>query len=162
MIIITSGSYWKEEFKNKYRGILAFNEAMDRGTPDKIIFSEDFISERIETLGVSRELYMKKTIEELKPFISVKDEKIKLIFDDCSFCQINIITILGYLDFIGYKEKVELEYLTEKKQFIGNTMIDVEGYYKIYLDVLRKKKIIEIKGEEILNRGIRAYIEKLS
>lgn len=162
MITITSGSYWKEYFKEKYTDILAFNEAMDRGTPDKIIFSEEFIEERIKTLGVSRELYLKKTIEELRPLIDIKDEKVKLIFDDCSFCQINIITILGYLDYVGYKEKIDLEYLTEEKQTIRSTKIDVKGYYKVYLDVLIDKKVIEIEGKTILTKGVKEYIEKLS
>ena len=107
-INITCGQIANNYYSKKYKDevFIPFNEAMNKGNPKDDIFSEEFILERIKTHNTTREEYLSKMNE----ILSLKDEinnyEITCWFGDDDFCQINLLTLLGYLDQINYKKEI--------------------------------------------------------
>ncbi|HHU59913.1 TPA: hypothetical protein GXZ34_03215 [bacterium] len=84
--------------KNNNSIYVPFNEAMCEGPPHIDIFSDAFITDRCKSLGVTYLEYKKITLEPLEPLLDNKFKEVILWFDEDMFCQINMLTILAYLD----------------------------------------------------------------
>lgn len=141
MISIVSG----EEFlknKEKYRitgKVIPFNEAMVDGNPAEIIFSPDFIEERCKTPNVTVSDYEKTTMAHVRAIS--REEEILLYFGFDMFCQINLLTLLAYLEQIGYRKEITVFICDE----INDRVIDVfkttaVGYSEAYKSIVVGKK----------------------
>ncbi|WP_394218451.1 AraC family transcriptional regulator [Halobacillus trueperi] len=116
--------------------IIPFNEAMCAGETCETIFSEEFIKTRALTHGVSENEYRHITVEHLEEVFRQGRDHLTLWFDEDMFCQINLLTLLAWLDQIGYEGKVELCLVTQQFEPLALYSIQVTGYHSIYKQVL--------------------------
>ena len=82
--------------------IIPFNEGMCDGETTEDIFSGEFELERCTTHGVGVEEYEDIVINPLAPLFTFEYDELHLFFDEDMFCQINLITLLAYLDSNNY------------------------------------------------------------
>ena len=140
---ITNGDYFNEYFKNKFGGIsVPFCEAMMDGEVATNIYSQEFIFFRTKSLNVTEKEYRAKmyVYDELK--INCY-QMICLWFGKDVFCQINLLTLLTYLEQIDYRGVIKLNYIDDETFKVLETNIEVKlGIYNnIYDDVLINKKV---------------------
>jgi len=131
---------------------IPFNEAMCSGEAAEAIFSHEFIEKRCQSLQASTKEYDDKVLKYIKALENANLSKIALWFDSDMFCQINMLTLLGYLDQTKYKGEVIFnlfdERLTEtsaikikEPKTISSFKINPDGYSKIYKTVLIDKTL---------------------
>lgn len=146
------------EYKGK---IIPFNEAMCVGTVSEIIFSEEFIENRCKTHNVSRLDYEKITLNYLESFIKLDFDLINLWFDEDMFCQINMLTILAYIDYSGYKGEVLLNLVDGKFEVIDKIKISLDNvrYYEVYKNIMINKNYLNNLELKTLKEGINLYLE---
>ncbi len=104
-------------------------------------------------------MYREIVIQGLEPLFNQSFDTIVLWFGTDMFCQINLLTMLGYLDQIDFKgdvlycleDEVINEMIPEAK------VIDVEGYFNIYKTVVCQKEMIQ-GLPPIMYQGVKAYL----
>ncbi|MGL4736013.1 MAG: hypothetical protein ACRCW2_01045 [Cellulosilyticaceae bacterium] len=79
-----------------------FNEAMCWGHADEQIFSEAFIKNRIASLDSTKEQYEQIVMTPLKPLFEEQYDLVVMWFGEDMFCQINMLTMMAYLEQVGY------------------------------------------------------------
>lgn len=150
---ITSGQEFNDYIIDKENGLfMPFNEAIIEGSPLFPPFSCEFIQERIVTHGCTENDYcsiMSKFVynkEELKTY-----DSIILWFGHDTFCQINLITILAYLEFINFQGQVYKIIIDDetKKIILPKSLVTLGEYLSIYKNVLVNKHMIEISDKNI-------------
>ena len=142
-INITCGQYANDYYSKTHNNevFIPFNEAMIYGNPHEDIFSKTFILERIKTHKTTLEEYMSK----MKDFLDLKDKlnqyEITFWFGEDEFCQINLLTLLAYLEQINYKKEITLNLINETTYDIKlKTKINVKGFKQKYLKEILKEK----------------------
>ena len=135
---ITNGEYFNDYFISQFGGIaVPFCEAMMDGETVENIYSQHFIELRAKSLNV--------TVNEYKSKMYVYDAlgnndypSICLWFGKDTFCQINLLTLLAYLEQIEYQGEIKLNYIDDETFEVLESDIDVKPgiYKKIYEDVL--------------------------
>ena len=140
---ITNGDCFNEYFISQFGGsAVPFCEAMMDGDTTAEIFSPQFIALRAQSLNVSENEYRAKmhVYDVLKDH---KDSSICLWFGKDTFCQMNLLTLLAYLEQIEYRGELKLNYIDDETFEVIEPHIDVElGVYgKIYEDVLITKSV---------------------
>ena len=162
MLNILNGKAMYDDFFAKgllKKGVyIPFNEAMCIGGAIGDIFSEEFFRQRSQMLGVEYEDYYKITVISLAPLLNGDSNEIVLWFDGDMFCQINLLTILAYLDMKGYSGKVIFNLVGGKFEIVSAIQIDFKGYYEIYKRVLIDKTMPEKIDLPIMERGIALYL----
>ena len=144
----------------KQRGkVIPFNEAMCVGEVTEDIFSDEFFEKRCLAHHVTLEDYKNVTINKLMCLIKHEFSKIVLWFDDDMFCQINLLTILGYLDQISFRGEVVFNLVNNHFQKVEELQINPQGYYEIYKSVMIKKIMPNNVGISSLTRGIQLYLD---
>ena len=115
VINITNGEFYNEYFEKntKSKGI-PFNEAMMSGPATFPIFSNEFIESRSKYLSVSNDEYVSKMSEiiDLKKSIDTVTT-INLFFGNDTFCVINLLTLLAYLEQLKYQGVVVLNIIDD-------------------------------------------------
>lgn len=150
---ILNGSCMLEKFSNeklmnKNATYVSFNEAMCWGDADEEIFSHSFIEKRVQSLQTTEEEYQRIVLGALEPLFQGEFEIIVLWFGDDMFCQMNLITIVAYLEQTGYNGDVlfcmALESMDEMVEEAFE--IDIIGYWDRYKAVLcnREKPALEM------------------
>ena len=138
---ITNGEYFNNYFLTKFGGVaVPFCEAMMDGDTVLELYSDEFIKLRSKELGVN--------IEEYKSKIFVHTDLLKNYSEIClwfgkdTFCQINLLTLLAYLEQIGYSGKVVLNYINDETFEVieANIPVELGSYKKLYEDILIAKK----------------------
>ena len=133
--------YFNNYFLTKFGGVaVPFCEAMMDGDTVLELYSDEFIKLRSKELGVN--------IEEYKSKIFVHTDLLKdyseicLWFGKDTFCQINLLTLLAYLEQIGYSGKVVLNYINDETFEVieANIPVELGSYKKLYEDILIAKK----------------------
>lgn len=141
--------------------MIPFNEAMCNGEAHEDIFSEAFIKIRANVHQVTVEDYKNITIQALKPLLTKQFSKLNLWFDSDMFCQINILTILGWLDESGYEEELTIIIVDSEFNPIETYTFQPSGYHSIYKKVLIDKKLPEENLIEPIQKGIELYLSHL-
>ena len=117
MVYITNGDAFNEHFQKK-NGVVAipFREAMmDGDVPDVPIFSDAFIRARASHHGVTQEYYRMHMQDMLSLKETLKEEPaLSLHFGCDTFCQMNLLTLLAYLEELGYTGKVSLTLIDDE------------------------------------------------
>ncbi|MBK1812760.1 helix-turn-helix transcriptional regulator [Clostridium sp. YIM B02505] len=137
-----------------------FNEAMCWGETAEKIFSKDFIEKRVCSLKSTIEEYKKIVMEPLSPLFDEKFDIIVLWFGDDMFCQMNLVTILAFLEQIHFKGDV-LFCMAEEQT---DTMlpdafeIDIENYEEIYKTILCYRKKCDIKLIPVTYQAMNLYL----
>jgi len=151
--------------RNGLQNYIAFNEAMCAGDAAEEIFSDEFIKKRCLTHKDTYENYKKAVpVDSLSYLLRGGFDEVVLWFDEDMFCQINVLTILAYLEQGDYWGKIKYNLVDRQFEIIEDIPITLGGYYDIWHEVLigkifpktlRQTKIIPA----IIKRGIELYIE---
>lgn len=160
---MTNGMATLTVFKERnlnFDGELApFNEAMCDGNATSDIFGADFIEERASVHGGLLEDYEEIVLNPLKPFFMLDYDLLTLYFDEDMFCQINLITILGYLDKNNYEGRIILNLLNAGFKIIKSVEIKCIGFYQVYLQVLINHIFPECILPEVMLDGVINYLQ---
>ena len=111
------------------------------------IYSQQFVELRAESLNISENEYRAKM--HVYNFLSSNNcLKICLWFGKDTFCQMNLLTLLAYLEQIEYRGELKLNYIDDETFEVTESDIDVKlGIYgKIYEDVLISRKVPDNVG----------------
>ncbi|MED4219556.1 AraC family transcriptional regulator [Priestia megaterium] len=160
---ILNGQVMYEVFQtNEFFGkgeYIPFNEAMCSHETSVAIFSDEFI--RLRALGhkVSIQEYKNLTMTPLKPLFEKEYKCIVLWFGDDMFCQINMLTVLAYLEQVAYKGKVFFNMVNEMTYEIETTEIFLSSYKKVYQQVLIDHQFPNIKVIPSMFQEIRLYMK---
>ncbi|OIU71772.1 hypothetical protein BHE18_03700 [Rossellomorea aquimaris] len=99
---ILNGTEMYKHFKETQfldsKNMIPFNEAMCYGDTCEVIFSEEFNNIRAKVHHVTPAQYTDITLKPLQPLFSGEFGRIALWFDEDMFCQMNLLTILAWLD----------------------------------------------------------------
>ena len=139
--------------------IVPFNEGMCDGETIQDIFSGDFELERCVVHGVGVEEYEDIVINPLSPLFTFEYDELHLFFDEDMFCQINLITLLAYLDSNCYEGKIALHIVDYEYQEIKCVEIKPQGFFNVYKTVLIDKKIPEIIFPDIMMDAVINYLD---
>ncbi len=139
--------------------IVPFNEGMCDGETIQDIFSGDFELERCVVHGVGVEEYEDIVINPLSPLFTFEYDELHLFFDEDMFCQINLITLLAYLDSNCYEGKIALHIVDYEYQEIKCVEIKPQGFFNVYKTVLIDKKIPEIILPDIMMDAVINYLD---
>jgi hypothetical protein len=141
--------------------MIPFNEAMCYGDTCTDIFSHEFTRIRAMVHQVTPEQYTEHTLRPLKPLLSKNFSDITLWFDADMFCQINILTILAWLDQTGYEGAIQLQIVGDQFKLRRSFILDAKGYCTIYKQVLIEKVLPENILPDPLKKGIQLYLRYL-
>ncbi|MDR4949970.1 AraC family transcriptional regulator [Neobacillus cucumis] len=154
--------YYKQTDFLKGERMLPFNEAMCYGSTCKDLFSHEFVEIRAKVHHVTAEQYTEHTLKPLEPLVNKEFDQIALWFDEDMFCQINLLTILAWLDSVDYKEAVDIHIVGDRFEPVSCFTVVAEGYLAIYNQVLIEKTMPEAEIQpDILKKGIELYLNYL-
>lgn len=142
--------------------MIPFNEAMCYGNICDDLFSNEFIEIRAKVHHVTQAQYAEITLNPLQPLFCEEFNRIALWFDDDMFCQINLLTILAWLDRTDYKGAIDLHIVDDHFQSVGCFAIKARGYYALYKRVLIYKKNPQDVYPNLLKKGIELYLNYLN
>lgn len=162
---ILSGGCMMEEFeKNKWCNekstYIPFNEAMCWGEATEDIFSDEFIKKRAQSLNVTIAQYRSIVLNSLEPLFKNKFDTIVLWFGDDMFCQINMLTLLAYLDQCNFEGDVLFCIAMENTdEMLPNTYeVDIKGSLQRYKSIVCNKKIPDEKLMPVMYQGVSLYL----
>ena len=139
---ITNGEYFNEYFISNFGGAaVPFCEAVMDGEVLTDIYSEDFIAVRAKSLNITEKEYEAK----MYAYDALNNGDYKTIclwFGKDTFCHMNLLLLLAYLEQIQYDGEVKLNYIDDETFEVLESDIDVKlGLYrKIYEQVLIAKE----------------------
>lgn len=158
---ITNGEYFNNFIKKEQPGLfIPFNETMLLGPVDSIIMSRDFINKRANYHKVSLSYYIDKLHQLENPDFINSFNSIILWFGNDTFCQINLLTILAYLDMIKYTGTIQLITIDDETMRIIEDAREIfcTNLYQTYLKVLVRKEQ-ELTNYPVLNQAIKTYLD---
>jgi hypothetical protein len=162
---ILNGQAMYDFFKKKSflqgQKMIPFNEAMCFGETTEDLFTPEFVEKRAKVHHVSPEIYTDITLNPLKPLFSNGFTHIELWFDMDMFCQINILTILAWLDKKGHSKLIDLHIVGDKFEPIENYTLMAAGYYELFMEVLVHKTLPESIHLVPLRKGVELYLTYL-
>lgn len=163
MKYITNGEYLNALFAKQLKiEAVPFNEAMIMGETHKEIFSDHFIDKRIISLKTTKVTYHQK-IDALIAALK-SDDELTLYFGADVFCQINLLTVLAYLDQQGYDKQVMVKIIDEDKvrqdeiEVIKCYTLNCTGFKHLYEQVLVNHNILKCSNE-LINLAIDKYLD---
>ncbi|MEH7225400.1 hypothetical protein V7112_16450 [Bacillus sp. JJ1566] len=142
--------------------MIPFNEAMCYGETCIDLFSQEFIELRASVHEVTPEQYSEVVLEPLKPFLDGNFERVILWFDTDMFCQINLLTILAWLDHSNYQGQTTLHLVGDNFEIIHNINLEVKGYETLFKQVLINKESPEHIEPVCLKKGVNLYLNYLN
>lgn len=160
---ILNGQMMYEEFVSKKlmgdSDYTPFNEAMCvHETTDKV-FSEDFIRIRAAGHGETVEAYQQKVIVPLQPLLNGDYHNIVLWFGEDMFCQMNLLTILAYLEQSGYRGRVFYNSFREDEFKVEQTELTLGIYEEVYQTVMIQRVKPDCDVMPVLYQAIHWYVE---
>lgn len=162
---ILNGQMMYEEFVNhqlmEKSDYVPFNEAMCANETTYAIFGDEFNRLRAAGHRVSLQEYEKITVKPLKPLLENKYKCAVLWFGDDMFCQMNLLTVLAYLEQAGFDGKVYFHMVKEATYEVEETDILLGGYQEIYEQALIQHRMPEAQLMPVMYQGIQLYLEYL-
>lgn len=141
---ILNGQVMYEEFKDKKlmgdADYVPFNEAMCVNATTKHVFNEEFIKTRASGHHEPGEKYIKKVINPLDNLFNKEFKCMVLWFGEDMFCQMNLLTLLSYLEQSEYDGKVFLNSFREDEFKVSQTELELGNYDAVYNEVLVNHK----------------------
>ncbi|AEW55709.1 putative transcriptional regulator, AraC [Bacillus cereus 03BB102] len=163
---ILNGQLMYEEFKNEklmgHSDYAPFNEAMCVNRVTTLVFDEEFIKTRAAGHNSSVESYTKKVIDSLKKLFTKEYKCIVLWFGEDMFCQMNLLTILSYLEQSRYEGKVYLNSFREDEFKVNQIELELGNYSSVYNEVLVNHKKTFYKVPPVMYQAIDLYLEMLT
>ena len=152
--------YFKLNHFDENEVYIPFNEAMCVGEAGDI-FSSQFNKCRCEAHHITMEKYNQITLKPLQKLFENQFSHIVLWFDDDMFCQINLLTILAYLNQNNYSRKITFNLVNREFIVVDCFELDVQGYNEIYKQVMINKCMPENINLPVMENGIKLYLEYL-
>lgn len=163
---IFNGQRMYDEFHlNKIMGnsdYVPFNEAMCVHPTSKQIFDDQFIQLRAEGHQSSVESYEKIVTEPLKPLFQNHYNYIVLWFGEDVFCQMNLLTVLAYLEQSNYKGKVFLNSFREDEFKVNQTELFLGSYLHVYEQVLLYQQKPWLELLPVMYQAIELHLSMLA
>lgn len=153
---IVNGGCMLTHFKKEhpFYPVIAFEEAMCSGTAAQPILGREFILQRCRSLGTTEEEYRKKIV---RPLQQLKDyDKYILWFDEDMFCQINLLTLLAYLQQENLPLPQTCHIVKDKHQLRYEEMLIPADYQNLFDRVIINKQTVSVPG--LLGKGIERYL----
>lgn len=141
--------------------MIPFNEAMCFGDISSELFSHEFVEVRANVHHVTLEQYAENTLKPLEPLFTGDFSNIELWFDADMFCQINVLTILAWLDKTGHYDPIDLHLVGDKFLQKEKFTLNAEGYYELYKQVMLHKNAPHSIHPAPLKKGIDLYVQYL-
>lgn len=161
-IHILNGTEMYKRFKEtgflKSEEMIPFNEAMCWGETCENIFSDEFIEMRSKVHHVTRNQYTDITLKPLEPLFHESVDTIALWFDEDMFCQMNVLTLLAWLDQREYKESIELHLVDHQYMPVKKYSLEAKGYAALYEKVMIHRTVPEDIVLEPLKKGVELYL----
>ena len=157
---ITNSEYFNKAFIAEYGGTaVPFCEAMMDGDVTADIYSQQFIVLRAKSLNVTENEYRAK----MYVYDALKNDNYKTIhlwFGKDTFCQMNLLTLLAYLEQIEYQGELKLNYIDDETFDVLDTDIDIKlGIYnKIYEDIFISEIVPDDAGV-LCSKAIDLYFD---
>ena len=152
---ITNGDAFNSYFLSEYGGkAVPFREAMMDGGTVSDIYSPEFIGLRSDELKVTCEEYRRNMLV-YDALNENEYTELHLWFGKDTFCQMNLVTLLAYLEQARYSAKVVLNYIDDETFEVLESNIDLElGMYdSLYKMILISKQMpretAKLDGEAI-------------
>lgn len=139
---ITNGDCFNDYFLSKFGGeAVPFCEAMMDGDTVSDIYSDEFVKMRSKELGVNV-LEYKTKMHAYTALAENNYSELRLWFGKDTFCQTNLLTLLAYLEQIGYGGRVVLNYIDDETFEVieDNLPVMLGMYKKLYEEILIAKK----------------------
>lgn len=163
---ILNGQMMYEEFKNNRLmedcDYAPFNEAMCVNATTTQVFSKAFINERAYGHHDSVENYIQKVIAPLENLFNKEYKYIVLWFGEDMFCQMNLLTLLSYLEQSGYKGKVFLNSFREDEFKVNQTELQLGHYNAVYKEVLINHNKPSNDVLPVMYQAINIYLDMLN
>ena len=164
-IHILNGTEMYKRFKEthflKTEEMIPFNEAMCYGETCEAIFSDEFIEMRSRVHHVTPDQYADITLNPLQPLFQGTVDHVSLWFDEDMFCQMNVLTILAWLDQRKYKGSIDLHLVDEQYKPVNEYSLQAKGYAALYELVMIHHKMPEAVELKPLHKGIELYLNYL-
>ncbi|WP_249659877.1 helix-turn-helix domain-containing protein [Lysinibacillus fusiformis] len=162
---VLNGQMMYEEFsKQQLMGnsdYVPFNEAMCTNQTASPIFSEEFNKIRAAGHQVTVQDYERITVNPLRSLWTKNYQCIVLWFGDDMFCQMNLLTVLAFLEQQKYEGKVYFHMVQEATYDVDEIEIVLGVYLKVYQDVLIRHRIPEATLLPVMYQGIQLYFDYL-
>ncbi|MFY3790664.1 AraC family transcriptional regulator [Ureibacillus sp. MALMAid1270] len=142
--------------------MIPFNEAMCYGKTTENIFSNDFIEKRAEVHHVTIQQYADITLKPLEPLLNGEFTNLELWFDSDMFCQMNILTILAWLDQNQHKGIITLHIVDDFFTPIEKYTLKANDYAALYKQVLIQKLMPSEITSPPLKKGVELYLNYLN
>jgi hypothetical protein len=158
-------NYFKQNSLDKHGIYQPFNEAMCIGEVAEDIFSSEFNKYRCAAHQITINQYNEVVLKPLQMLFENQCTHIILWFDEDMFCQINLLTILGYLDQIKYHRRITFNLIS--RHFKKETMVldsfelQAKGYKEIYKQVMINRSSPENINLAVMKNGINLYFQYL-
>ncbi len=162
---VLNGQMMYEEFaKHQLMGnsdYVPFNEAMCTNPTASPIFSEEFNQIRAAGHQVSLQAYEQMTLNPLKPLWTKDYQCIVLWFGDDMFCQMNLLTMLAFLEQQGYQGNVYFHMVKETTYDVEETELELGGYLEVYQEVFMHHRFPKATLLPVMYQGIQLYFNYL-
>lgn len=163
---ILNGQVMYEEFNNNRlmgeSDYAPFNEAMCVNETTDQTFDKEFILIRAAGHHEPVESYMEKVIAPLANLFNKEYKCIVLWFGEDMFCQMNLLTILAYLEQSGYEGKVFLNSFREDEFKVNQTELKLGPYHSVYKEVLVNHAKPSHEVMPVLYQAINIYLDMLN
>jgi hypothetical protein len=154
--------YFKESHFLDSETMIPFNEAMCYGDASEVIFSGKFNHVRAQVHHVTPTEYAEITLKPLQPLFSGKFGRIALWFDEDMFCQINILTILAWLDQSDYSGQIDLNIVGDRFLHVDSYSLKATGFDSVYQEVMIQQSNPGEVHPPPLHKGIDLYLNYLN
>lgn len=166
LLNVLNGQMMYEEFaKQQLMGnsdYVPFNEAMCTNPTISPIFSEEFNKLRAIGHEVSLQQYEQVTLKPLKPLLTNDYKCIVLWFGDDMFCQMNLLTVLAFLEQQRYQGKVYYYMVKEMTYDVEETEIELGPYGGVYHEVLMHHRLPKTTLIPVMYQGIQLFFSYLN
>lgn len=163
---LLNGQVMYEEFKQKKlmgdSDYAPFNEAMCVNKATSQVFDEEFIKIRAAGHCEATAHYIKKVINPLNPLFHKQYACIVLWFGEDMFCQMNLLTLLAYLEQSGYGGKVYLNNFREDEFKVSQTELALGNYSSVYKDVLVNHERASVPLLPVMYQATVIYLDMLT
>ena len=140
---ITNGDCFNGYFISRFGGVaVPFCEAVIDGDVVEDIYSDDFVALRGKCLNVSMGEYRSK-MHAYDALNNGAYTSVSLWFGKDTFCQVNLVTLLAYLEQIQFKGDVKLNYIDDRtfKTIEADIAVKLGGYKDLYRQILIEKRM---------------------
>lgn len=160
---ITNGEYFNEYLLSKtHETAVAFNEVMMDGDTTPLIYSDEFIMMRANVLNISPDEYNAK-IQVYNELTQNTYSELRLWFGRDTFCQMNLLTLLAFLEQIDFKGEVTLIRFSDEDIYTIHSFepANLGIYKKLYEDILIHKRMPDNVGV-LTSKAIDLYFDYIS